>query len=247
MSVVSRTIGIGIRMVTCVVRNDVAELNAVFLDHDGTLVDTEPYWIEAEIELPKQFGLTWTEEDSVACIGSPMPVTAQKMQDVGIPMTIEEIIDDLCNRVLAMIDERGVPWLPGVPQLFDGLAFEGIPCAIVSNAWRSVVEKTTSTLPDGVVQFILTGDEMVHPKPHPWPYAHAAEVLGVDPAGQVAVEDSLAGTLSAEAAGMNVVVVPGIADVPDSPTRFRVGSLANVTVDTLRAITAGEMASTSTS
>ncbi|HWV35397.1 MAG TPA: HAD family phosphatase [Thermomicrobiales bacterium] len=221
-----------------------AELKAVFLDHDGTLVDTEPYWIEAEILLPEQFGLTWTEEDSVACIGSPMPVTAQKMQDLGIPMTIEEIIEDLCSRVLAMIDEQGVPWLPGALDLFENLAAEGIPCAIVSNAWRSVVEKNISTLPEGTVQFILAGNEMVHPKPHPWSYAHAAEVLGVDPAGQVAIEDSLPGTLSAEAAGMNVLVVPGIAEVPDAPTRFRVGSLTNVSVDTLRAIAAGEFAPT---
>jgi len=219
----------------------VANLNAVFLDHDGTLVDTEPYWIEAEILLPQRFGLVWTEADSIACIGSPMPVTAKRMQEAGVPMTIGEIIDDLCTQVLAMIDARGVPWLPGVPELFAGLAAAGIPCAIVSNAWRPVVERTTSMLPAGVVQFILTGDEMVHPKPHPWPYAHAADVLGVDPAGQVAIEDSLAGTLSAEAAGMNVLVVPGIAHVPEGPTRFRTDSLANVTVETLRAIAAGEV------
>jgi HAD superfamily hydrolase (TIGR01509 family) len=219
----------------------VANLNAVFLDHDGTLVDTEPYWIEAELRLPQRFGGSWTEEDSVSCIGSPMPATARRMQEAGVPLSIEEIIDDLCGQVIAMIDEHGVPWLPGVPELFAQLAAERIPCAIVSNAWRPVVEKTTSALPEGVVQFILTGDEMVHPKPHPWPYAHAAEVLGVDPAGQVAIEDSLAGTLSAEAAGMNVLVVPGIAHVPQAPTRFRTDSLASVTIETLRAIAAGEV------
>ena len=63
----------------------------------------------------------------------------------------------------------------------------------------------------------------------------------LNPAGQVAVEDSLAGTLSAEAAGMRVLVVPGVAPVPDAPGRSRTDSLANVTVDTLRAIAAGEV------
>jgi len=219
----------------------VAELNAVFFDHDGTLVDTEPYWIEAETILPRRFGVAWTEEDSLAMVGSPMPTTASSMQAAGVPLTIEEIIDDLCNQVIAMMDERGIPWLPGAVELITELAEHGVPCAVVSNAWRSVVEKTTSALPEGAVQFVLTGDEMVRPKPDPWPYAYAAEQLGVSPIGQVAVEDSLAGTLSAEAAGMHVLVVPGVAPVPDAPGRSRTDSLANVTVDMLRAIAAGEI------
>lgn len=219
----------------------VAELNAVFLDHDGTLVDTEPFWIEAETLLPQRFGVAWTETDSLACVGSPMPTTAAKMQAAGVPMPVEAIIDDLCAQVVAMMDERGIPWLPGVPELIDALAAEGIPCAIVSNAWRSVVEKTIAALPRGAVRFALTGDEMVRAKPDPWPYAHAAEVLGVSPQGQVAIEDSLAGTLSAEAAGMHVLVVPGVAPVPDAPGRSRTASLADITLDHLRAITAGEV------
>ena len=218
-----------------------AELKAVFFDHDGTLVDTEPYWIEAEILLPARYGVTWTEADSIASVGKPMPVLAQKMREAGVPLTVEEIIDDLVGQVIAMMDERGIPWLPGATELVGALAEAGIPIAVVSNAWRAVVEKTASALPPGAVQFILTGDEMIRAKPDPWPYAHAAEVLGVDPAGQVAVEDSLAGRESAEAAGMRVLVVPGVAPVPDAPARSRTDSLANITVDDLRAIAAGEV------
>ncbi|HYH11405.1 MAG TPA: hypothetical protein VD789_03535, partial [Thermomicrobiales bacterium] len=75
-----------------------AELKAVFFDHDGTLVDTEPYWIEAELLLPRRFGATWTEADSIAAVGSPMPETARLLQAAGVPLTIEEIIDDLCGQ-----------------------------------------------------------------------------------------------------------------------------------------------------
>ena len=222
-------------------KDELANLNAVFFDHDGTLVDTEPYWIEAELILPQRFGATWTEADSIAAVGSPMPETARRLQAAGVPLTIEQIIDDLCNQVIAMMDERGIPWLPGATDLIDELAQSGIPCAIVSNAWRTVVEKTVSALPPNAIQFTITGDEMFLAKPDPWPYAYAAEQLDVSPIGQVAVEDSLAGTQSAEAAGMNVLVVPGVAQVPDAPGRSRTDSLANVTVDTLRAIAAGEV------
>jgi HAD superfamily hydrolase (TIGR01509 family) len=218
-----------------------ADLKAVFLDHDGTLVDTEPYWIEAETLLPARHGVAWTEADSIACVGLPMPVTARKMQEAGVPLTVEEIIDDLCRQVIVMMDERGIPWLPGATELVGALAEAGIPMAVVSNAWRAVVEKSTSALQAGAVGFILTGDEMVRAKPDPWPYTFAAGRLGVDPVGQVAIEDSLAGTESAEAAGMRVLVVPGVAPVPDAPGRSRTDSLANITVDGLRAIAAGEV------
>ena len=217
------------------------ELKAVFLDHDGTLVDTEPFWIEAESLLPQQYGVSWTLEQSIACVGSPMPVTARKMQEAGIPLEIEEIIEHLCGQVVRMMDERGIPWLPGVPELFEQIAAEGMLCAIVSNAGRTVVEKTTSALPDGIVHFILTADEMVRAKPDPWPYLHAAEVLGVLPSQGVAIEDSLAGTLSAEAAGMPVLIVPGVATVPDAPGRSRTASLADISLDTLRGIVAGDV------
>ena len=153
----------------------------------------------------------------------------------------EEIIVWQCDRVIELMDAKGIPWLPGVPELFDEIAEAGIRCAIVSNAWRSVVEKTATGLPDNVVEFIIAGDEMTHAKPDPWPYRTAAERLGVAVEHAITIEDSLAGTLSAEAAGMPVLVVPSVIDVPDAPGRSKATSLADVSLDTLRAIVAGEV------
>jgi HAD superfamily hydrolase (TIGR01509 family) len=219
----------------------VAELKAVFWDHDGTLVDTEPYWIEAELALAARYDVHWTEADALSVVGSPMAVSAQRMQEAGVPLENGEIIDHLCDAVIALMDERGIRWLPGVPELMAEISAAGIRCAIVSNAWRSVVEKTAAALPDGVIEFILAGDEMEHAKPHPWPYQRAAEALGVPAENAITIEDSLAGTLSAEAAGMPVLVIPSVIDVPDAPGRSRAESLADVSLDVLRAIVAGEV------
>lgn len=220
---------------------NVAELKAVLWDHDGTLVDTEPYWIEAELALTGLFNVPWTEEDAISVVGSPMAESARRMQVAGLPMEIDDIIDDLCARVITLIDEQGIRWMPGVAELFDEIAAAGIRCALVSNAWRSVVEKTAAALPEGVIEFMLTGDEMKYAKPDPWPYRTAAEALGVPVENTIAIEDSVSGTLSAEAAGMSVLVVPSVADVPDVPGRSRASSLADVNLDTLRAIVAGEV------
>lgn len=215
------------------------ELKAVLWDHDGTLVETEPYWIAAEMELAASFGITWTEEDALQCVGSPMRESARRMQAAGVKMDLDPIVEWLVDRVVVMMDEHGIHWLPGVQELFAECAENNIPCAIVSNAWRKVVEKTVSGLPEGVVKFILAGDEMIVAKPDPWPYAHAAEVLGVPRENCIAVEDSLAGTLSAEAAGIPVVVVRGVQPVPAGPNRSRVIDLSDISVNRLRDIVGG--------
>jgi HAD superfamily hydrolase (TIGR01509 family) len=220
---------------------DVTVLEAVLWDHDGTLVDTEPYWIDAELELAGAFGVSWTVDDAIAAVGSPLQETARRMQVAGVPLENDEVIHELCSRVIGSIDERGVRWLPGVQELLTQIAEAGIPSAIVSNAWRPVVERTIAALPQSSVAFVLTGDQMEFAKPDPWPYRTAAEALRVPASNAIVIEDSLSGTLSAEAAGIPVLVVPSVMDIPDAPGRSRANSLAHVSLDVLRAIVAGEV------
>jgi HAD superfamily hydrolase (TIGR01509 family) len=208
------------------------------------LVDTEPYWIEAELALAASFEVSWSVEDAISVVGSPLEFTASRMQSAGVPMKNDDLINELCSRVIQLIDEKGVRWLPGVQELLIQTAEAGIRSAIVSNAWRPVVEKTIAELRDVEVEFVLTGDEMKHPKPDPWPYRMATIAMGVHARNAIVIEDSLSGTLSAEAAGIPVLVVPSVMEIPDAPGRSRAVSLADVSVDALRAIVAGEVLTT---
>ncbi len=221
-------------------------LKAVLWDHDGTLVDTEPYWIQAELELARAYNVSWTHQDAIACVGSPITETARRMQMSGVPLENHVIVETLVDRVEVLIDEQGILWLPGVQDLFAELVEAGIPCAIVSNAWRKLVARTVAGLPEGAVTVLITGDEMLRAKPDPWPYARAAELLDVPVKNAIAIEDSLAGTLSAEAAGMPVLVVPNVIEVPAEPRRSRAQSLEGLTLNTLRAIVNGHVLEFST-
>ena len=49
---------------------------AVLWDMDGTLVDTEPYWMAAEHTLVDEFGGTWTDDDARSVIGFDLLDTA---------------------------------------------------------------------------------------------------------------------------------------------------------------------------
>jgi beta-phosphoglucomutase-like phosphatase (HAD superfamily) len=82
----------------------------------------------------------------------------------------------------------------------------------------------------------VCGDEVAATKPDPAPYLRAAELLGVDPSGCVAVEDSAAGSASAEAAGTAVLVVPSGVEVPPGEGRTFRDTLEGLRVDDLRTL-----------
>ena len=42
---------------------------AVLFDMDGTLIDSEPLWLEAEHEVMADLGGTWSDADQAKCLG----------------------------------------------------------------------------------------------------------------------------------------------------------------------------------
>jgi hypothetical protein len=60
---------------------------------------------------------------------------------------------------------------------------------------------------DGVVEVMITGDDVVRPKPHPEVYQRALHELGVSAAAAMAVEHSKAGFHTARSAGLATIIV----------------------------------------
>ena len=180
---------------------------AVLWDMDGTLVDTEPYWMAAESDLVGSFGGTWTETDALQLIGSGLWHSARVLQGKGVALSEDEIIDRMTNRVLERIDIE-VPWRPGSRELLQELVDLGIPTALVTMSIRRMAEQVTKSLGFSAFEVIVAGDNVTHSKPHPEPYLLAAEALGVSAADCVALEDSAPGVASAIAAGAVVIGVP---------------------------------------
>lgn len=69
-------------------------LHAVFWDMDGTLVDTEPYWFQAEVKLLEAHGQPWSTEQSQALIGNALPLSAVALQQAGVDLGLREIINN---------------------------------------------------------------------------------------------------------------------------------------------------------
>ena len=213
---------------------------AVLWDMDGTLVDTEPYWIAAEHELVEAHGGTWSHEQSMAMVGNPLTESAKVLQAAGVDRPVEEIVDHLLARVQEQVAQE-VPWQPGARELLTELRERGVRCALVTMSYRSLAEQVVRMAPTGVFETLVCGDEVTHGKPHPEPYLVAAERLGVDVTRCVAVEDSPTGIASARAAGAATIGVEAVVPVPVLPGLSRTPSLALLDVDALARVLAGDV------
>jgi HAD superfamily hydrolase (TIGR01509 family) len=180
---------------------------AVLWDMDGTLVDTEPFWLAAEAELVASFGGIWTPEDGLTLVGSGLWHSAAILQGRGVDLTEDEIVNRLTDRVMEQI-EGGVAWRPGALELLSEIREAGIPTALVTMSVRRMAEHVSSLMPFAAFDHIVAGDSVTHSKPHPEPYLLGARLLGVEAADCFAIEDSTTGLASAVAAGTVAVGVP---------------------------------------
>jgi HAD superfamily hydrolase (TIGR01509 family) len=209
---------------------------AVLWDMDGTLVDTEPYWIASEFDLATKYGGRWTREHALALVGYDLIVAGRYIREhMGITLTPEQIVDELLDGVVARVRAE-VPWRPGARELLSALRVADIPCALVTMSYQRFVAPILEHLPPGTFQAIVTGDAISQGKPHPEPYLAAAAALGVAPGECVAIEDSTTGVTSAEAAGCTVLVVPNHVSVAEGPARVFRASLSGLDVADLCAL-----------
>lgn len=208
---------------------------AILFDHDGTLVDTEPVWAAAKVALAAEFSGTWTEQDTLDCLGLSMKFTLDRLRERGVDLPDEQINERLVAKVREALAHQQVEFLPGIERFLTQVRDAQIPAAIVTNATTSIAQRTADAAPKGTFSVIIGNDETTHPKPDPQPYLLAAQRLGVEPSRCVAVEDSPSGVRSATAAGMKVIVVPGELEVPAELGSTRMLH-TELTLDAVRAL-----------
>lgn len=211
-------------------------LQAVLLDMDGTLVDTEGLWWATEVAIFAELGHALADEHREVVVGGPMTRSASYLIEVtGADIALAELTVLLNTRFTELIGS-GVPLLPGARRLLTELAAHGVPAALVSASHRRIIDRVLCSL--GAENFALTvaGDEIARTKPHPDPYLLAAMGLGADPARCVVIEDTVTGVTAAEAAGCHVLAVPSVVPIAPAAGRTVVGSLEEVDLPFLRTL-----------
>ncbi|MCT2588722.1 HAD family phosphatase [Streptomyces sp. N2-109] len=211
-------------------------LQAVLLDMDGTLVDTEGFWWDAEVEVFAALGHDLEEAWRQVVVGGPMTRSAGFLiAATAADITLAELTVLLNAKFVERL-ELGVPLMPGARRLLTELAAHGIPTGLVSASHRTVIDRMLRSLGAEHFHFTLAGDELERTKPHPDPYLTAAARLGAEPSRCAVLEDTVTGVVSAEAAGCRVVAVPSVSPIEPAAGRTVVESLEEVDLAFLRSL-----------
>lgn len=207
---------------------------------DGTLLDTEPYWMAAQEELAAHHGTTWTHEQALEMVGTPLLTGAEIFQRAtGVPGTHEEIVEWFLANVIDQLHRLGAPWRPGALALLESLHDVGVPCALVTMSYGNLARAVVEQVP-GLFDVVIAGDMVDQGKPHPEAYLTAAERLGVEITACIAIEDSVPGVASALASGARSIAVPLHVPIAARPELSRVRTLEDVDLPVMLRILAGE-------
>jgi sugar-phosphatase len=197
-------------------------VEAVVLDMDGLLIDTEPVWRAAEAAVFAGIGIALRESDLLGSTGQPVeeliPVWRQRSPGPDLASTElsdDEIADRIIDQVIGYVKARGQP-MPGVTAAIALFERCGLRLAIASSSPLRLIDAVCDRLGLARIEVRCSAREEVRGKPAPDVYLTAARRLGVTAGSCLALEDSPNGLASARAAGMRCVAVPDplLADDP---------------------------------
>ncbi|HEY0328697.1 MAG TPA: HAD family phosphatase [Rhodopseudomonas sp.] len=195
------------------------QVDAVLLDMDGTLVDTERVYITSLTEVLDEFGYPDAGLVCHGMIGLPGPECQQLLvSHYGRDFPLPAINRAFAARRDAML-AAGLPLKRGAVELLDALRAAQWPMAVVTSSSQRTAEAHLAL--GGIrarFDLIITRDDVARGKPSPDLYLLAAERLGVAPGACVAVEDSSVGIAAAFAAGAIALMVPDLQQ-PNDATR----------------------------
>ncbi len=193
-------------------------IKAVLLDMDGTLFNSEALYKSLWQETAQDFGIALTDSHYQRFIGAHFDKCKQLIcqlaqQQSATNFQLEQFLTAMAIR------EEGCavpPMKSGAQELLQWLHQQQIPVALVTSSPQVQVERYFEAL-GGTQQFqaVVTGNHVSNHKPHPEPYLHACQQLGIAPKNTLAVEDSNTGARSALDAGCITLVIPDILPIED--------------------------------
>jgi len=195
--------------------------DAVFFDMDGLMVDSEPEWLQSEVEVTAPYGYTWLEEDQIACLGGPLSRVGQYMYDKCAQQQSPEFFTQSLIDTQAAKMRGNTPTMPGAVELVRELQSHGVKTALVSASPRNIVDAVLDNLGHDLFPFSISSDDVVNTKPHPDAYLKAANISQSDIANCLVFEDSLTGMKAATSSGAYLIAVPHLVTIQES-ARVRV-------------------------
>lgn len=215
------------------------QILAAIFDMDGLLINSEPLWDRAELDVLASIGVDITrrhELPDTLGLRIDMVVDLWFAQQPWSGPSREDVTQRVITRAISLVEETR-PLLPGVKEAVALCKAQGLLIGLASASPLHMLEKvlTMFDLRDSF-DALASAEQLPYSKPHPQVYLDCAAKLGVSPLACVALEDSVNGMIASKAARMRSIVVPAHEDQHDP--RF---ALADVRLTSLTELTAVDL------
>jgi sugar-phosphatase len=173
--------------------------SAILFDLDGVLLDSTR-------SVERQWRI-WAREQGID-VEKTMAVAhgvraIEVIRAVAPHLDAEAEVRKLESREAA--DQDGVAVMPGAAELVRKIP-AGLWCVVTSGT-RHLASARLRLAGIPSPEVLITADDVTNGKPHPEPYLKGAELLGVNPAECLVIEDAPAGIRSGHAGGMKVIAL----------------------------------------
>lgn len=189
-------------------------IQAAIFDMDGLLVDSEPFWRKAEMEIFAEVGIHLTENDCRETMGYRLNevVALWHSRKPWTGKSQAEVESAILDRVSQYILKEASP-LPGVMEAIAICRKAGLKTAIASSSAMVLIESVVKKFElQDAFDHLHSAQYEPFGKPHPAVFISTANTLEVAPQNCVVFEDSFHGMVAALAARMKVIAVPAAED-----------------------------------
>ncbi|MBJ7220678.1 MULTISPECIES: hexitol phosphatase HxpB [unclassified Brenneria] len=186
-------------------------IRAVIFDMDGLLIDSEPLWDMAELEVIASLGIDTSLRQSMQdTLGLRIDMVVDLWYQLAPWKTPsrEVVVGRIIERAIALVAERR-PLLPGVEHALQLSREQNRKIGLASASPLMMQQQVLRMFNlEHYFDALASAENLPYSKPHPQVYLNAAEQLGVSPLRCVTLEDSVNGMIATKAARMRSIVVP---------------------------------------
>ena len=192
------------------------KIEAVIFDMDGLIIDSEPLWKIAEIEIFKEVGFDFTVEMCAMTTGMRIDevVGFWRKKLNWKNFTTNEIVHKIQTKMTQLIKQKG-KLLPGVYSALNLLKNNNISIALASSSSMSLINTTIETLEiRSFFNIVHSAENEIAGKPNPAVFLSTAKMLEINPDKCLVLEDSKAGMNAGLNANMRTIVIPEVGTSP---------------------------------
>ncbi len=184
-------------------------IQGIVFDLDGTIIDSEPIRMEAEIMIFKEEGLNLTHNDCRNTKGlSKYEIVNYWYDKLENPKKELALLTQDLNQIIIKNIKEKVELKPGVIEALEFCKRNHLSVGIASSSSMAHIKAALDKFElNRYFKLVYSGDFERFGKPHPGIYISACKKLKIDPPSSIAIEDSFNGLLSAKSARMKAVAV----------------------------------------